>query len=352
MSTNRQIKNRVRTFRVEHGWSQDDLARRAGVSRAAVSAIEIERLTPSVEAALGLAAAFQCRVEDLFELTDATPREPVWAWPPPVEPCRYWKARVRDRIVVIPAEATATGTTPHDGFFSQGMFHDHGDSLSETTLVMASCDPAAGLLCAEYVRSSGFRLLVLPRSSRQGLDLLGRGLVDVAGIHLASATDDAGNAREAASNLPAGFSLLKVARWQEGVTLAKGVAADSVTAAVKAKLRWVGRELGSGARECQDAILGRRPAPTRLAGDHRGVAEAVRRGWADVGVCVRLVAEEAGLKFLHVRDDAYDLCFPTALEIDPRLQALIRVVRSTPFRERLSELPGYDVARGGDVAPL
>ena len=47
-------------------WSQADLAQRAGISRAAVSAIEGERLSPSVATALALAAVFECSVEELF----------------------------------------------------------------------------------------------------------------------------------------------------------------------------------------------------------------------------------------------------------------------------------------------
>ncbi len=60
------LTNHVRAFRLERGWSQAELAQRSGISRTAVSAIEIQRLTPSVSAALALAAALECRVEDLF----------------------------------------------------------------------------------------------------------------------------------------------------------------------------------------------------------------------------------------------------------------------------------------------
>src|SRR6202030_4317371 len=56
--------NRVRAYRRERNWSQADLAQRAAISRTAVSAIEINRLVPSVAAALALAAAFGCTVED------------------------------------------------------------------------------------------------------------------------------------------------------------------------------------------------------------------------------------------------------------------------------------------------
>ena len=82
------------------------------------------------------------------------------------------------------------------------------------------------------------------------------------------------------------------------------------------------------------------------------VADAVRGGWADAGVCLRLVSEEAGLDFLTVRRAAYDLCFPTALESDPRLQALVRAVGSPGYRSMLGEQPGYDSASTGTLEPV
>ena len=87
----------------------------------------------------------------------------------------------------------------------------------------------------------------------------------------------------------------------------------------------------------------------KLAFDHRGVADAIRGGWADAGICLRLTSLEANLDFLNVRREAYDLCFPAALAGDPRLQALVRVVRSSSYRRLLGELPGYDTTRTGDM---
>ena len=110
----------------------------------------------------------------------------------------------------------------------------------------------------------------------------------------------------------------------------------------------MGRESGSGARQCQDDLLQDRLIPRRVAKDHRGVAEAIRCGWADVGVCVRPASAEANLNFLPIREEAYDLCLPTALETDPRLRALFQVVRSATLRQWYSELPGYDCRLSGD----
>jgi molybdate-binding protein len=120
-----------------------------------------------------------------------------------------------------------------------------------------------------------------------------------------------------------------------------------VGAAVRSRLRWVGRENGSGARQCLDELMGDRRPPRRLASDHRGVAEAVRSGWADAGVCLRLVSEDAGLSFLPVREEIYDLCFPERWKGDHRIQALLQVVRSPSYRKALGELPGYRSADTG-----
>src|SRR6516162_5665067 len=105
MAQLRQLENRLKLRRLEQGWPQQELAQRAGISRAAVSAIEINRLVPSVAAALALAQALDCSVEDLFGQTAAAADlEPQWAWPAPQHPCRFWQATVGGRRLLYPVE--------------------------------------------------------------------------------------------------------------------------------------------------------------------------------------------------------------------------------------------------------
>jgi molybdate-binding protein/transcriptional regulator with XRE-family HTH domain len=326
---------------VIRGWSQEQLATRAGISRAAVSAVEIERLVPSVAAALALASALDCRVEDLFG-TASSENSLDWAWMPAHDPCRFWCARAGGRPRLFPAETTAAGILPHDGVVHHGDLKWNCSPRPDHTLVMASCDPAASLLAHEFTAASSFRLVIFQRSSGQALEMLRDGLVDVAGIHL---TSNAANGRAAKSVLGAGYTLLHAASWQEGLAIGAGVSGASVAALARSRLRWVGREPGSSARECQDELLGNRPQPRKIATNHRGVAEAVRCGWADLGVCIRLVCEEAGLRFLKVRDEAYDLCFSSRLSEDPRLRALLEVVRSPSYGKWLADLSGYSIDR-------
>jgi molybdate-binding protein len=249
-------------------------------------------------------------------------------------------------------------TVPHDGVFRDGAFHDHSRASPTQTLVIVCCDPAVGLIAQELVRVAAVRLIVLQGSRHAALDLLGNGLVHAAGVHLARADEPQGNLTAVRDLLCAGsdYRLLRVADWDEGIALSPRLGLRTIDAVMRAKLRWVCREAGSGARQCLDEIVGTRTrklaGDLRLATDHRGVADAIRRGWADAGVCLRLTSFEANLDFLNIKREAYDLCFPAALASDARLQTLIRVIRSSAYRRLLSELPGYDATRTGEVQPI
>jgi molybdate-binding protein/transcriptional regulator with XRE-family HTH domain len=352
MANPRSFETTLRDRRELRGWSQEELARRSGLSRAGVSAIETGRLVPSAAAALALAAALECRVEDLFRLQGAGAPETLWAWPPERPSGRFWRAEVGGNTRLYPVEATATGLVPHDGVHDGRTRRQEEGSDPRRTLVLAGCDPAVGLLALALARAAGVRLIALPRSSRAALALLGRGLVHVAGIHLAGSDEPGGNAAVVREALGAGYTLLRVARWEEGIASAPSVRCSSIRGALGSNLRWVGREPGSGARQCLDELLGGRRPPRRLATDHRGVAEAVRNGWADAGVCLRLVSEEAGLDFLPVRQEDYDLCFSERLAGDYRVQALIQALRSPSQRLALGELPGYDSRETGEMQPV
>lgn len=61
------MKSRLRVLRAEKGWSQGDLAEKAGVSRQTINAIETEKYEPSLSLAFRLAGIFGLTIEQLFE---------------------------------------------------------------------------------------------------------------------------------------------------------------------------------------------------------------------------------------------------------------------------------------------
>ena len=61
------MKNHVKALRTERAWSQAELAKRLGVSRQTVNAIERGKYDPSLPLAFKLARVFGETIEELFE---------------------------------------------------------------------------------------------------------------------------------------------------------------------------------------------------------------------------------------------------------------------------------------------
>lgn len=60
------MENRVKLHREAQGWSQGELARRLGVSRQTINAVETDKYDPSLPLALRMARLFEVAVPDLF----------------------------------------------------------------------------------------------------------------------------------------------------------------------------------------------------------------------------------------------------------------------------------------------
>ncbi|MFK3979201.1 helix-turn-helix transcriptional regulator [Micromonospora sp. NPDC050397] len=71
------MTNSIRTLRFTHGeMTQADLARRVGVTRQTVIAIEQGRYSPSLEMAFQIAAVFGVSLIDVFQYpTDESPEQ-------------------------------------------------------------------------------------------------------------------------------------------------------------------------------------------------------------------------------------------------------------------------------------
>ena len=64
----RRLGNRLKALRAERGWSQAELAEKAGVSRKTINTVENGVFTPSATLALVLAQTFGLPVEAVFFL--------------------------------------------------------------------------------------------------------------------------------------------------------------------------------------------------------------------------------------------------------------------------------------------
>jgi molybdate-binding protein/DNA-binding XRE family transcriptional regulator len=344
----------VAVLRGRHGWSQADLASRSGVSRTEISAIETGRVMPSVVVALRLAAALGESVERIFG-EPSTGSVIPWAWvPASASDSRVWRATVGGKVLTYPVEATSAGPIPHDATANEQELQVVSDARPERTLVMAGCDPLAGLLVHEMAERHGVRVLALPRASARALELLEQGVIHVAGVHWTNDDDTSANDRLVKARLGSGYALFHQVRWDAGIAVNSQRPEHHVRDLLRANIRWVNREEGSAARRSFDRLFGRRRRPegsTHIVRDHRAVAAAVSQGWADAGICMRAVAAEARVGFLRLHGEAYELCVSESMLDDPRIVALVATLRSQRYRRWIGDVPGC-LARDTSVQRL
>jgi molybdate-binding protein/DNA-binding XRE family transcriptional regulator len=354
---------RLRLARQARGFSQQQLAGMAGVSRQAVSAIEAGHSDPSLRVALTVARVLGMTVEEVFGPGD-TPAEieaePVAGLGGPG--ARIALAPVGERFVALPLAGdtvTRVGFLPAGGLAGTepGLVQPIAPPLS--TLVVAGCDPAFPLLEAPLALLDppvGFAWW--PCGSEQALRLAAAGLVHVAGAHLPDRPGDDYDTKQAAKLLgDQGAEVIGFSAWREGLVLAPWLAGAVTGVADLARLglRLVNREAGSEARQVLDRELATHNIkPDALTGydtratGHLQVASAIAAGLADAGVCSEPAALAYGLPFVPLADERFDLVIPGSAAESREVQSLVRVLSSPWLLAQLDTLPGYDASRCGE----
>jgi molybdate-binding protein len=79
------------------------------------------------------------------------------------------------------------------------------------------------------------------------------------------------------------------------------------------------------------------------------IAQAIRAGRADVGIASRAVADAAGLDFVSIVWEPFDLVMRQRDYFRPALQSLITFLHSSELAARAGEMGGYDVSGAGSV---
>jgi len=363
---------RLRAARQGRGYSQQQLAGMAGVSRQAVSAVEAGHSDPSLRVALALASALGVTVEELFGPMMPTPV--VGARP--VAPlggagARVSLAQVGESFVALPMladAATRTGFRPAGGVVAMPAGAAPATPVRplgppRPTLVVAGCDPALPLLETPLAQlDPPVALSWWPCGSAEALRLAAAGLVHAAGAHLLGRSGEYNTGPAEEQLARTGAEVIGFASWREGLVLRPGLAGQvrGVRDLAEQGLRVVNREEGAEARHVLDrelAAAGLQPGALRgygtRAGGHLQVAAATAGGLADAGVASEPAALAYGLAFVPLTAERFDLVIPASQAGCREVDALRKVLTSPWLLTQLGTLPGYDPGRCGEhVASL
>ncbi len=355
------FKSRLREVREQRGIPQAELARRAGLSRQALSAIEQGRYLPNTAVALRLARALGCAVEDLFGLREEAVVRARLAHPD-VGTVRVRVGRVRGRLVAWPLRGF-TFAVCADGVIAElqgARIRLFPASSPEEVLFVAGCDPALRIAAQLAERQHSLRVHWIPLSSLPALQAVRDGLVHVAGTHFHPPEDPEGVRTIRGILGKRRVVVVTVARWAEGLVVRPDLARrlNRPEDLLRPGVRIVNREGGSGTRLVFDRWLeGAGLDPRRIQGyghelgSHLAVAEAVSAGLADAGPGVLPVARAYGLAFLPIAEQSYDLVIPEDLAEQEPVRIFLDLLMGRPFRQELVSL-GYDPSPAGEIRTL
>lgn len=245
-----------------------------------------------------------------------------------------------------------------DRWVSAGLIAPAGlAQVAAPPIVGGSHDP----LLEWALRESHCGLASLPEGSEEGLRRLTRGEVMVAAIHLHRLDGDDEKANvDGVADAPGLHDavVLGFARREQGILVAPGnpLGLSDMASIASSRARMAQRPAGAGAQLLLLALLARagialdelklaKPAfPTGP-----DIAQAVRAGRIDCGIATRSVARAAGLDFLPLAWERFDLVLRQRDYFMPGPQALFNFVRQKLLRDRATELGGYDVTDAGAV---
>jgi molybdate-binding protein/DNA-binding XRE family transcriptional regulator len=349
------------------------LARRVGVTRQTIHAIEAGRYLPNTEVALRLAREFGVAVEDLFCLSPAPtdPTEPMTAAHLGRKAARRGQAvrtaRVGGQWVSVPAEpwsyhlpeadAVVDGAGRPRGSTRLDLLTDPG--ALGNRIVLAGCDPATSLLARMAERHGNVEVVHAPASSRKALEWLGKGSVHIAGSHLEDPRSGEFNLPFVRRRLPRlDAAIVTFARWEEGLVVLPGNPKEIRRAGDLAArdVSLINREPGSGSRALLDRELKRAGVPPssvrgydRVAFGHLPAAHAVLSGEADCCIATESAARVLDLDFVGLRSERYDFVVGrTSLELPP-VRIFFEVLSGAGLRRKLEILAGYDTSETGEV---
>jgi molybdate-binding protein/DNA-binding XRE family transcriptional regulator len=365
------VHTNLSQYRQKRGLSAIELAKKIGVSRQTIYAMETGTYVPNTLLALKLAQVLDVKVEDLFQIESPEPparTEAVKLLPAEQEPqagLPVQLCQVEHRLVAVLPAPAAWSLPPADAVLIEAgkrpgrgrvqLFQE--EKQYRTRLLIAGCDPGISVLL-RHLHREGVEAVVAYRNSSQSLELLKQSLIHVAGSHLRDEATGESNLPAVRKHFPKGsVAVISYAIWEEGIVVARGnpKKIKGIEDLARKDVVIINREPGAGSRLVLDTYLQKAGIPANavrgykeIAVGHLPAAWQVKSGGADCCLATKTAACVFGLDFISLASERYDLVIRKQNLSHPGVQILLDTLGRTSFRRELEGLGGYDTRIAGD----
>ena len=233
------------------------------------------------------------------------------------------------------------------------------DDVKNTIIVLGSHDISLDILASELRKSyPSLTLASAHVGSLGGLMALKRGEAHLAGTHLLDEKTGDYNISYIQRYLGDNVGLVNLVFRQQGLIIAAGNPKNiaGVEDLVRDDIIFINRQKGAGTRVLLDYKLKQSDIDAvdisgyeREEYTHMAVAAAVKDGAADAGLGILAAARALKLDFIAVATERYDLAIPDRHFDSDMIQALLSVIRTRGFQDRVMELGGYDTSQTGKL---
>jgi molybdenum cofactor synthesis domain-containing protein len=234
------------------------------------------------------------------------------------------------------------------------------EEILNTVLIIGSHDMTIDLL-ADEIRKAGGAIRVSSGNvgSLGGLIALRKGICHLAGSHLLDTQTGEYNlsyVKKYLKGMP--VNIFHLVRRDQGLIVRKGnpKGIQGLEDISKGDVLFVNRQAGSGTRVLLDyklAQLGLESSSIRGYDHeeftHMAVAVDVLSGAADCAMGIFAAAKALDLDFIPVEREQYDLIIPVEMLQLAGVKEVLETIRTSPFRERVEALGGYDSSRSGEL---
>ena len=335
-------RSTLRDRRRECGLTQAELATRAGVSRQLIAAVEAGHNTPAVDAALGLARALGSTVEELF--AEHAPAVVVALGDRLRDGAAIRVGRVGDQLVAAGLAdhgvAGAAWAKPDGVLDADGVRLFPG--ASPAGCVLAGCDPAFGVAEAMLGGLGSRSLLAISAPTGTALDALRRGAVHAAVVH---------GRPDELPEPPVPVVRWHLARWQVGLAVPHRFRGHSFESVLRSGLPIVRRDPAATSQQAfERARIAAGIEPLATGPQATGHLDAARLAATldAAGVTTEGAARTFDLSFIALEDHLVEVWITDRWLDHPGVAALVEVLATTAFTERVAHFGGYDLTHCGE----